>query len=129
MAVTRFGLALPATTEAQTNDYVRQVLDPQIMELQDQLQLLQGLRRAIAGTFGIDRRDDAGTFGQIADAATRAELEGGADLSSDGRLKPAGHAGPAALDDRLVPRDSAEPLRGSAVNAPAIVTKQSGIRA
>ncbi|AMS41211.1 hypothetical protein [Aminobacter aminovorans] len=89
----RFGLELPQATETGTVEYVRTVLDPQIDELQNQLELLQGLRRAIAGTFGIDRRgDEAGRFGQLADAAKRAEYEGGDQGNSvgEGRLVPRG---------------------------------------
>ncbi|MBE1208159.1 hypothetical protein [Aminobacter carboxidus] len=89
----RFGLGLPEATETGSIEYVRAVLDPQIDELQNQLDLLQGVRRAIAGTFGIDRRgDEAGKFGQLADAAKRAEYEGGGERSSDaeGRLVPRG---------------------------------------
>lgn len=109
MAPPRFGLALPATTEAMTTEYVRQVLDPQIVELHQQLQLLQGVRRAIAGTFGIDRRDDAGTFGQMADSAARAEFEGDETVGANGKMVPVG------------------PLRGTAPGTPTLVTKQSGL--
>lgn len=107
MATTRFGLALPATTETMTNEYVRQVLDPQIVELQQQLQLLQGVRRAIAGTFGIDRREDAGTFAQMADSAARAELEGDETTGANGKMIPPGR------------------LHGTAPGTPTIVTKQT----
>lgn len=86
----RFGLALPPATEAQSVEYVRTVLDPQIEELTAQLALLHGARRAIASIFGIDRRgDEAGIFGQAADAAKRAEYEGeGGQADISGRLVP-----------------------------------------
>ncbi|CAM5656109.1 hypothetical protein MAUB1S_11409 [Mycolicibacterium aubagnense] len=88
----RFGLGLPPTTEALSIEYVKNVLDPQIDELTAQLTLLQGMRRAIASVFGIDRRgDEAGVFGQAADAAKRAEYEGeGAQTDESGRLVPRG---------------------------------------
>ncbi|MES0168195.1 hypothetical protein NKJ87_19770 [Mesorhizobium sp. M0027] len=98
--IQRFGLALPPKTEAASIEFIEAVLDPQIDELQNQLALLQGVRRAIASIFGIDRRgDDVGKFGQGADAANRQhyEGEGGAD-AGDGRMKPAG---------RIVPRSAA----------------------
>lgn len=110
MAVTRFGLALPTQTEMQTNEFVRQVLDPQIEELQEQLSLLQGVRRAIASTFGIDRREDAGTFAKMADSARRAELEGDDTIGINGKMIPPGE------------------LRGTPSETSKIVTKHSGIR-
>lgn len=73
---TRFGLDLPAATSQGSETYIRDMLDPQIEELQDQLSLLQGLRRAVCGTFQIDRREDASVIGKALDAANRAVLEG-----------------------------------------------------
>ena len=90
MAQTRFGFSLPAQTEAETDKYVAGVLDPQIEELQRQLSILQGLRRAIAETFGIDRREDAGTFARMADRARRAELEGDETNGANGKMVPPG---------------------------------------
>lgn len=90
MAPIRFGISLPPQTEAETDKYVTSVLDPQIEELQRQLSILQGLRRAIAETFGIDRREDAGTFGKMADRARRAELEGDETTGANGKMVPPG---------------------------------------
>ena len=92
MAVSRFGVSLPPQTEAQTDKYVAEVLDPQIEELQRQLSLLQALRRAIAETFGIDRREDAGTFGKMAARAKRAEFEGDDTTGANGKMVPPGPA-------------------------------------
>ena len=88
----RFGLDLPSATEAQSVEYVKNVLDPQIDELTAQLSLLQGARRAIASIFGIDRRgDEAGVFGLAADSSRRGEYEGeGQPLDGNGRLVPRG---------------------------------------
>jgi hypothetical protein len=74
--VMHFALDLPTSTTERTEGYVREVLDPQIEELQNQLELLQGLRRAICGTFRINRREGASELGQVLDAATRSTFEG-----------------------------------------------------
>jgi len=87
--VQRFGLVLPPKTEAASIEFVRNVLDPQIDELQNQLALLQSARRAIASIFGIDRRgDDAGVFGQAADSTNRQHYEGEGGDGHDGRMQP-----------------------------------------
>lgn len=86
--VRHFGFALPEITAGKTQEYVETVLDPQIEEVSQQLQLLQGVRRAIAGTFKIDRRDGVGIFGEAADRAKRAELEGDETTDAEGRMVP-----------------------------------------
>lgn len=108
MASIRFGISLPPQTEAETEKYVSQVLDPQIEELSRQLMLLQGLRRALAEAFGIDRREDAGTFAKMADMAKRAELEGDDTIGANGKMVPPG------------------PLRGIPADTPTIVMRHEG---
>lgn len=84
---TRFGLKLPHATEDSAKAFIADVLDPQIEELGEQLQHLQNLRRVMASTFGVDRRDGAGRMGEARDRARRAEMEGG-DTNAEGRLQP-----------------------------------------
>ncbi|QPC87085.1 hypothetical protein GA830_10295 [Mesorhizobium sp. NBSH29] len=90
MTPTTFGLSLPETTTEAAHTFDR-ALTAQIDELNNQLQLMQALRRANAAAFGIDRREGVGKFGEMADAAKRAEYEGdsGERQKADGRLKVA----------------------------------------
>jgi hypothetical protein len=55
--VARFQFKLPEATQKGAEAFLRDTLDPQIVELQDQLASLQVIRRAVAASFGIDRRD------------------------------------------------------------------------
>ncbi|RWC91693.1 MAG: hypothetical protein EOS72_03290 [Mesorhizobium sp.] len=84
-----FAITRTEATKLASAEYVGE-LDKSIDELSDQLAMLQAVRRAVAGTFGFDRRgDEAGTFGQAADAAKRAEYEGeGGQNDQSGRLVP-----------------------------------------
>ncbi|MES0218036.1 hypothetical protein NKL07_22065 [Mesorhizobium sp. C280B] len=84
-----FGITRVDATRTASSEYLAE-LDKSIDELSGQLALLQGVRRAVAGTFGFDRRgDEAGTFGKAADAAKRAEYEGeGGQNDESGRLVP-----------------------------------------
>ncbi len=83
---TRFGLKLPDATEVSAKHFIAEVLDPQIDELNAQLSHLQNLRRVMASTFGVDRREGGSKFAEAHDRARRAEMEGG-DTTADGRLK------------------------------------------
>ena len=84
---TRFEVTgIPATEDA-AKAFVAS-LDHQIDELTNNLQLLQGLRRATATTFGIDRREGGGKIQQMHDSSRRAEYEGDGS-QPDGRLKVA----------------------------------------
>lgn len=85
----RFGFSLPISTQEGAEAFIRDVLDKQIEELQGQLEILQAHRRALASTFGIDRRDSASKLGQVLDAADRADKEGDGDRPN-GRLVPRG---------------------------------------
>lgn len=94
----RFSLQLPPKTEAASIEFIKTVLDPQIDELQAQLALLQGARRAVASIFGVDRRgDDAGKFGKAADSTNRQHYEGEGDDAADGRMRPAARQIPRAV--------------------------------
>lgn len=82
-----FDIQRVEATRTASHEYVNE-LDKTIDELAAQLDLLQGVRRAVAASFGIDRRDGVGTFAQMADAAKRAEYEGDETRAPDGRLRP-----------------------------------------
>lgn len=82
-----FSIKLTEQTKMAAEAFIKQ-LDPQIDELQEQLRLLQGVRRAVAGTFGFDRRDGVGKIAQAADRAKRAEYEGDDAVDKDGRFVP-----------------------------------------
>lgn len=84
-----FEITRVEATRTASSEYLAE-LDKSIDELGAQLALLQGVRRAVAGTFGFDRRgEEAGAFGQAADAAKRAEYEGENNLTDKvGRLVP-----------------------------------------
>lgn len=86
-----FGLQLPDATREAALAYDK-AIRLQIDELNNQLQLLQALCRANGSAFKIDRRDDVGKMGLMADAANRAEYEGedgGQRQDNQGRLKVA----------------------------------------
>ncbi|TIS37550.1 hypothetical protein [Mesorhizobium sp.] len=84
-----FGITRIEMTKTASAEYVAE-LDKSIDELSEQLAMLQAVRRAVAGTFGFDRRgDEAGMFGKAADASKRAEYEGeGGSTDRTGRLVP-----------------------------------------
>jgi hypothetical protein len=101
----RFEITRTPQTEAAATAFLTE-LDAQIDELTANLELLQAVRRATASAFGVDRREGVGTFGEITDAARRAEYEGEGDPTDKvGRLVPRGRpprekAGPTeTLDD------------------------------
>lgn len=102
-----FSIKLTEHTKTAAEEFLRK-LDPQIDELQQQLALLQGVRRAVAGTFGFDRRDGVGKIAQAADRARRAEYEGDEAVDADGKFRPGANDSPMA--GRLVPR----PVEGDA---------------
>ncbi|RWM29453.1 hypothetical protein [Mesorhizobium sp.] len=88
--MTTFSITRTEATREASAAYLAE-LDKSIDELGAQLALLQGVRRAVAGTFGFDRRtkEEAGEFGAAADAARRAEYEGeGGSTDGEGRLVP-----------------------------------------
>lgn len=87
----RFEITRIPETESAAKAFLT-LLDLQIDELQANLHLLQTVRRATAACFGVDRRteEESGKIAAAADAAKRAEYEGGDERQrGDGRLKVA----------------------------------------
>lgn len=89
MHVKHFAITRTDATVTASHEYVAE-LDKTIDELRGQLELLQGLRRAVAGTFSIDRAEGATGFGLITENLKRAEYEGDDAEGPDGRLVPRG---------------------------------------
>lgn len=72
----KFVLDLPDVTVELSRAYVRDVLDPQIDELQAQLALLQHARSELARLFEIDRREHPTWVQSLIERAARAHFEG-----------------------------------------------------